>query len=261
MNIPNANQYINVKKMDPIKNGDCRYGTAYRQVLTSNLFEVRPVLKTIYSGDWPDRGTIQVGPLKGDLLFVWGRRSNPDGEYTIEQFNGEEFREVPLMDQGLLWKAAQLAIPWMEEFVAPYEQQSSFIPYEGDTILEAAKRQRLLRFFQKHNLPLEEKIEEFMINPKKLLEIDPRKLREGEIFQPSEYIWVGVAGINQYGKWFCIFDTKTALELTLGSNYTYGVPPFESDGCSLANLLNVKFVIRVYGQYVQDYHIDIYDIE
>jgi hypothetical protein len=270
MEIPNANKYT-TNKSTPIKNGCCRTRTGSRQVLTSNLFEVRPILRANYSGYQPERGTIQIGPVKGDLLFqcVWGGR-NPEGSFTILQWNGEDFVQVPLISQGNLWKAAQAAIPWMEEFVAPHGRQSSFIPLEGDTLAEAAKRRRLTKFFERYQLPFE--ADGFMQSPGRGLQMEPRKF-EGDLreYIPKKFFWdVSVVGISQSEKWFS-WDGQTSHEITIhpdiesGSNYAHS-KTYRETGKPLDIPEGSKMMIRIgFGQYIKDHHsygrtIDIYDV-
>jgi hypothetical protein len=280
-------------KANTIINGCVKSNTGYRQVLFSKTLEVRPVLLEIKSGYQPDRGTIQVSPVIGDVLIRSSWRSNCY-QIDISKWDGQNF--ISLTSEALylyyetewegindptgvvkeyvtILKTAKELNPWLEEFLQQCGRQGSFIPCE-QTLVEKAKKDRLTKFFKKHNLPYLEKIDSFMSSPKgglKLESVDtPADLLE---HVPSYITHDGsVVSISKKEYWFAIsqtgtFEVPVTYQQAHRSNYAHEKPSF-SEGKSLRETItdieSVKFLIKiVHGAYTRDHYsfgrtIDVY---
>jgi hypothetical protein len=207
----------------------------------------------VYSGYQPGRGTVQVPPVKGDLLFQCSWNSKEE-YYSISQFDGEKFNHIDLMEESHLWEEVQKLNPWMEEFLTRQGRTSSFIPFTGDTLAQAAKRRRLMSFFERYNIPeLEKEIELFMTSAKSDLNLDPRK-EDLSAYVPENYAWDGsVVDIHRFERWFAITkegtqEIQTNPKVTTGSNWAHSSSS-RQEGESIVFPEGTTIAIRIgYGQ-------------
>lgn len=250
---------------DLIKNGSAFTSTGSCQLLFSADFKIRPIVCAVRSGYKPQRGTFQVAPATGDLLFVCAWRTR-GADYSISRCNAVgQLQEVAPIEAAPIWAQLHTVHGWTKDWLEPASRGGYSIPTEvippAEYLAKKAKTAKLERFSARFGVQLP--LDAAEISPKNGLNLLPRPSdEEFAAIVPQVRHWTGsMVGIDRWEEWYASNGEGESSPLTIvpsrdeGSNWAHSERPVCEAGECVVIPQGFKYVIRVIrGAYSRDHH-------